>query len=179
MTRKQSFETFMVHVLMFCLLNCHCNTYEFWHITLPPITFRYCLDNLGYVKSLKCLPSTRNYDECRSRCKSRMKSDMTVHTEVALQNIWYLEHNEVAQIRIEKIRFHAVCAVHTVMIKTDLSHVSKTNKSDLGHICLQCEAMNVALYWPSATGPSSKPGTWTFPNPVPSFTSWHYTFLSK
>ncbi len=49
--------------------------------------------------------------------------------------------------------------------------------SDLGHICLQCEAMNVALYWPSATGPSSKPGTWTFPNPVPSFSS--YTFLSK
>ncbi len=30
------------------------------HITLPLITFRYSLDNLGYVKSLKCLPSARN-----------------------------------------------------------------------------------------------------------------------
>ncbi len=34
-------------------------------------------------------------------------------------------HMEVAQIGIEKIRFHVVCAVHTVMRKSDLSHVSK------------------------------------------------------
>jgi len=33
---------------------------------------------------------------------------------------------EVAQIGIEKIRFHVVCAVHTVIRKTDIRlHVSK------------------------------------------------------
>ncbi len=74
--------------------------------------------------------------------KSRMESDMTVHTAVALQNIWpgsdLVPHMEVAQIVIEKIRFHAVCVVHTVMTKRDLSHVW-AKKSGLGHICLQCE----------------------------------------
>ncbi len=72
-----------------------------------------------------------------------MNSDMTVHTAV-----WQCKtselvldlapHMEVAQIRIEKIRFHVVCAIHTVMTKTDRkSHVSKKKKSDLCHICLQ------------------------------------------
>ncbi len=27
------------------------------------ITFRYCLDNFGYVKSLTCLLSVQNYDD--------------------------------------------------------------------------------------------------------------------
>ncbi len=59
-------------------------------------------------------------------CKSHMNSDTTVYTAVTFQNIWpvsdLVPHMEVTQIGIEKIRFHAVCAVHNVMRKTDLSH---------------------------------------------------------
>ncbi len=46
---------------------------------------------------------------------------------------------EVAQIRIEKIRFHVVCAVHSVMRKNNLMCSNVSKKLDLGHICLQCE----------------------------------------
>lgn len=60
---------------------------------------------------------------------------MTVQTEVALQNIRPVSdlepHMQVAQIRIEKIRFHVVCAVHTV-IQRDRhgSHMSKKSDFD-------------------------------------------------
>jgi len=51
---------------------------------------------------------------------------MSVQIEVALQNILSVldlePHMEVAHIGIE-IRFHVVCAVHTVMRKTDLIHI--------------------------------------------------------
>ncbi len=73
-----------------------------------------------------------------------MNSDMTVHTAVAFQNIWpvsdLVPHKEVAQIGIEKIRFHVVGAVHTVMTKTDLSHVSKKNRNWASFTC----SVNVA-----------------------------------
>lgn len=56
-----------------------------------------------------------------------MHSNTTVWTKVTLRNITPLSdlglHTEVAQIRIEKIGFHVVCAIHTVMQKTDLGHV--------------------------------------------------------
>ncbi len=72
-------------------------------------------------------------------CKSRMNSDMTVQTEVALQNIRPVSdlgpHMKVAQIGIEKIRFHVICAVHTVVKTSDLSHIW-AKKSDLGHFWL-------------------------------------------
>ncbi len=59
--------------------------------------------------------------------KSHIKSNMTVHIAVTLQNILpgsdLVPHLEVAQIGIEKIRFNAVCAIHTVLTKTDLIHV--------------------------------------------------------
>lgn len=59
--------------------------------------------------------------------KSRIKSDMTFQTEVALQIIRPVTHlrphMKVAQMWIWKIKSHVICAVHTVRRKTDLSHI--------------------------------------------------------
>jgi len=64
-----------------------------------------------------------------------MNYDLTVHTAVALQNIW----PDRLQIGTEKIRFHVVCAVYTVMRKTVTNEQKKNCSLDLGHICLQSE----------------------------------------
>ncbi len=57
-----------------------------------------------------------------------------IPSRYAQNRIWAdsLNEAEVAQIRIEKIRFHAVCAVHTVMTKTDLSHMWAKKKIRFG-----------------------------------------------
>lgn len=50
-----------------------------------------------------------------------MNSDMTVQTEVTLQNTGSVSdlgpHKKVVQIRIKNNSFHVVCPVHTVMEK--------------------------------------------------------------
>ncbi len=48
--------------------SCHCNYYEFWHITVLLLTtFRNSLDNFRYIRSLKWLPWAQNRDEYWSR----------------------------------------------------------------------------------------------------------------
>lgn len=50
-----------------------------------------------------------------------MNFDMAVQTEVTLEKMRPVSdlgpHMEVAQVRLEKIRFHVIYAVHTVMKK--------------------------------------------------------------
>lgn len=48
---------------------------------------------------------------------SCVDSNMTVQTEVRLQKVWPISdlwpHMKVAQVKIEKITFHKICAAHT------------------------------------------------------------------
>ncbi len=71
--------------------------------------------------------------------KNRMKCDMAVQTEVALQNSRYVSdlgtHMKVAWAWFEKNR---ICAVQTDIRKLDMGHIW-AKKSDLGHFSLQCE----------------------------------------
>lgn len=47
-------------------------------------------------------------------------------------------HIEVSKIRVEKIRFHVICAFHNVIYQSDLRQIG-SKKMDLGHLYLQCE----------------------------------------
>lgn len=56
-----------------------------------------------------------------------MNSTVTIQTVVSLQNIRPVSdlrpHMEVAKNRIIQIKSYVVCAVHTVIKPTDLSHI--------------------------------------------------------
>lgn len=62
-----------------------------------------------------------------------MTSDMTVQTEVALRKIRHVSHMRTSQIRTEKIRFHVICAVVTIMEKTRSESYMREKISDLSY----------------------------------------------
>ena len=81
-----------------------------------------------------------------------MNSNKTVQTEVALQKIRPVSnlgpHMKVAQIRIEKVRFHVISAVHTVMQKKNRteSNMNKTiNNSGFYQSCFVNQFANRTL----------------------------------
>ena len=81
--------------------------------------------------------STRLSQQDTQFRQSCMNSDMTVQTEIVLQKIRpvsYLgPHMKVAKIRIEKIRFHVIFAVHIVVDLGYFPLQSEYSLRDCGH----------------------------------------------